>query len=375
MTDNWWRGLQDSKISGIKWQGLRALARAASWGYGLTSAAWHSGYDLGWRRIEKARLPVIGIGNLAVGGTGKTPLVIKVVETLLDMGLKAAVISRGYGRRGAQERLWVSRGQGPLVEARQAGDEPYLLAQRLPVPVMVGQDRAQLAEEIFRACGPAVIVGDDLFQHRRLHRDLDIVALDAGQPLGNGYLLPRGPLREPAAGLRRAQVLILTRADDQSRLEYNKAWLRGFWGNGPILDCRHHITGLSSRQGSPLPEQNWKGQKVLAFCGLANPSGFQKSLQSAGVSIAELINFPDHHWFSREDWQRLQRRARQLGARAMVTSEKDGARLPESFTTELDLWVSRLEIACNGQELARILAWGLSGYMNNRTKICGNANI
>jgi tetraacyldisaccharide 4'-kinase len=357
-----WRGLNDPAASGLPWRGIKALARAASWGYGLVSAAWHLSYDLGWRRVEKARLPVISIGNLAVGGAGKTPLVIKVVETLLEMGLPAAVISRGYGRRGTQKCLWVSKGQGPLVGAEQAGDEPYLLSQRLPVPVLVGCDRARLAREILHVCGPRVIVGDDLFQHRRLRRDLDIVALDATHPLGNGYMLPRGPLREPATGLRRAQVLILTRADDQINLRRNRAWLRGFWGEGPILDCRHRLAGLTSRQGRLLPRQDWQGQRILAFCGLANPDSFKKSLEALGLKVEELINFPDHHWFSRKDWQRIQDRASRLGVKSLVTSEKDLARLPGSFRADLDLWVSRLEIVFSQDNLARVLAWGLSAY-------------
>jgi tetraacyldisaccharide 4'-kinase len=362
VNDNWWQKLNDPQISGPGWQGLRGAARLASWGYGLASAAWHCAYDLGWRRINKARLPIIGIGNLSAGGTGKTPLVMEVVATLLEMGLKAAVISRGYGRLGSNEFLWVSQGQGPLVDSRQAGDEPYLLAQKLPVPVLVGKERAKLAEELFRCCGPLVIVGDDLFQHRSLYRDLDIVALDATQPLGNGHMLPRGPLREPASGLRRAQVLVLTRADNQASLAYNKAWLRGFWGPGPILDCRHQIAAFSDRQGRPVPGAAWQGQKVLAFCGLANPDGFYQSLQSIGLLIAEHINFPDHHWFTRKDWQYIQARACRAGVRALVCSEKDLVRLPSSFSAEPDLWVSRLKITLQRQQLARILAWGLSGW-------------
>ncbi|MDR1397041.1 MAG: tetraacyldisaccharide 4'-kinase [Desulfarculales bacterium] len=356
----WWQKFNYAHPAGLKPASVRVVTRAASWGYGLVSAAWHAGYDLGLRRVIKTPLPVIGVGNLAAGGTGKTPLVIKVVETLLSMGLKSAVISRGHGRRGVHDYLWVSKGRGPEVRVEESGDEPYLLAQRLPVPVIVGKDRVRLVEEILRVCGPVVVVGDDLFQHRRLYRDLDIVALDAGQPLGNGHMLPLGPLREPAGGLRRAQVLILTRADNQAQLARARVWLRGFWGEGPILDCRHQINALGGRQGDLITD--WKDKKVMAFCALANPRAFRNSLQSLGLTVVHLMSFPDHHWFDRQDWRNIQAEALRLGVSAIVTSEKDATRLPEHFTGDIDLWISRLELVFPHDHLARVLAWGLSGY-------------
>ncbi|MCA1905372.1 MAG: tetraacyldisaccharide 4'-kinase [Desulfarculus sp.] len=349
----WWLGV------------LRAGLRGAAGLYGLGAGGKNLLYDLGLRKPRRLPAPVIGVGNLVAGGTGKTPLVMAVVRALWGLGLPAAVISRGYGAAAGRGGVtWVSRGHGPLVDAQRAGDEPLLLARRLPAPVAAGPDRWEVGRAVLAQCGPRVLVCDDLFQHRRLHRDLDLVALDAARPLGNGHLLPAGHLREPAAGLRRAGALVLTRADDAAAVDQDRRWLRSFWGPGPVLACRHRLAGLDDAQGQPLPEADRRGKPVLAFCGLADPDQFAAGLTRAGLAVLDLAGFPDHHFFTPAELGDLWRRAAALGAAALVCSEKDWVRLPAELPPGPPLWVTRLELefAPDQPDLASVLAWGLSAW-------------
>lgn len=347
---------------------LRTATRAASGLYGLGVWARNLRYDLDDSQVRHLPAPVVGVGNLTVGGTGKTPLVMEVVAALTRLGLASAVVSRGYGGRpGAQDApgiTWVSLGDGPLVDASQAGDEPVLLAQRLAVPVAVGPDRFSVGRAVLARCGPRVLVGDDLFQHRRLHRDLDIVALDARQPLGNGRLLPAGPLREPATGLRRALAVVLTHAEDPELVAERKAWLRAFWGVGPVLTCRHRVTGLADQEGRALPAEEWRGRAVLAFCGLGSPEGFAQGLAGLGLRALGLESFPDHHPYQPAEIEALWERARALGAEALVTSEKDAVRLPPVTPSGLKLWQSclKLDFDQGSGSLEAVLAWGLGPW-------------
>ena len=355
-----WRRINEEQDHCPGLTGLRALARMVSWGYKGAAAAHHALYDLQWRQTIKVPTPVIGVGNLTVGGAGKTPLTAAIVESLLAMGWPVAVISRGYGREKADSTTWVSRGHGPLTSVRLSGDEPYMLASRLPVPILVGSDRVQLARMALAELGPVVIVGDDLFQHRRLYRDLDIVVMDATRPLGNGLALPRGPLRESASGLRRADAVVLTRANDQTAVHNSRVWLRSFWGAGPVLTCQHQITGLYSLDGQKLTSAD--SNPMLAFCGLANPCAFLNSLEQIGLNVVKLISFPDHHWFSRNDLENLSRQAVDMGVKALVTTEKDAARLQGNWPYNLPLWVSRLDLFFTQGDLRSLLQHSLNHW-------------
>jgi tetraacyldisaccharide 4'-kinase len=351
--------------AGPPWlRGLRGLARVASGLYGLGVRVRNLVHDRCPQMARYLPVPVVGVGNLTVGGTGKTPLVMEVVASLTRLGLPSAVISRGYGRQAGQGIGWVSLGQGPLLTASQAGDEPVLLARRLQVPVAVGADRHAVGREVVHRTGMRVLVGDDLFQHRSLHRDLDLVALDARHPLGNGRLLPAGPLREPAFALRRAQAVVLTRADDQEATGRTRAWLRSFWGSGPVLSCRHHLRGLAAPGGRLLAGEELKGRPVLAFCGLAQPEGFARALRGLGLLLLDFRSFGDHHPYTSSEIAALWAQAKTLGAQALVTSEKDEARLPAVLPLDMDLWVTRLELEFDQgpRALDEVLAWGLAPW-------------
>lgn len=344
-----WNIINNEALKGLKPAGLRAVAHLASWGYALGAAIDQNSFDFNLRKAVRVPVPVIGVGNITAGGAGKTPLTIKIVETLQAMGKQAVVISRGHGRGKGGDTTLVSRGQGPLLGARQCGDEPYMLAKRISAPIMVGANRVKLAHEAIALFGKdIIIVGDDLFQHRLLYRDLNIIALDAGKPLGNGFMLPRGPLREPATGIRRADAVVLTRADNENAVKQAKIWLRGYWGSGPVLASRHLITSLhNSVNQARISVSN---ARVLLFCGLANPASFVEGVKQMGLCVADVITFPDHHWFSEEELRQLNNKALELKADALLTTEKDLARLENNWPYSLPLWNSRLNMVFNDKD-------------------------
>ena len=322
------------------------------------------GYDLGWRRPARLPAPVVGVGNLSMGGVGKTPLVMEVVRVLTGWGLPAGVISRGYGGRASGAVTWVSQGAGLISGAHAAGDEAVLLASRLAVPVAVGKNRLAVGREMLRTCGPRVLVGDDLFQHRRLHRDLDLVALDASRPPDDQDRLPPALYREFASALRRAQAMVLTHAQDPEITARWRRWLRDCWGPGPVLACRHRVRSLEDREGRVLEPGPEAGARVLAFCGLGRPGSFQASLENLGLEVVDLVSFGDHHPFEEHELARLSRLGRELGVSALVCSQKDQVRLPASLPADPPWWVTRLELEFDPgpPSLDQVLAWGLSAW-------------
>ncbi|MCF8117882.1 MAG: tetraacyldisaccharide 4'-kinase [Desulfarculaceae bacterium] len=358
-----WRRMAGDE-PGPAWLGaLRGAASAAS---GLYAAgAWldQAPYDLGLRKQKRLPVPVVGVGNLAVGGTGKTPLVMAVVQALGELGLPAGVISRGYGRKESKPLL-VSDGSEIMADAAAAGDEPVLLARRLGVPVAVGARRHEAGRLLLERCGPRVLVGDDLFQHRELHRDLNLLALDAADPLAGGRLLPRGRLRETAGAMARADAVVLTRARDaeQGRVAAERrAWrLEG----KPVLSCAHQITGMDDALGQGAGPEDWQGAAVLAFCGLAAPESFRAALSEAGLTVLELKSFGDHHRFTPAEVSRLWDRAQTLSARALVCSGKDAVRLPGDLPPDAAIWSSRLDLRFHQGpgSLAGLLARALDAW-------------
>ena len=263
--------------------------------YGLGVRARNALYDAGWLAVHVSDLPVISIGNLVVGGTGKTPATIWLAGELVAAGRHPAILTRGYGRR-ARGAILLAPGR-PARSPRLAGDEPLEMWSAHPdVPVLVAADRVLGARLVRRACRPDLLLLDDGFQHRRLARDVDLVLLDARAPFGNGRLLPAGPLREPAAGLSRADAVLLTRAERVSAagLAAAERAVRERLGEEAWLGvAEHRIEGLvafdpgSTR--SPEP-----GQAVLATAGIADPAGFAAALEAAGWPVAEIVAFPDH---------------------------------------------------------------------------------
>ena len=290
--------------------------------YGILIRLRNEIYDRSWG-TTRAGVPVISVGNLTVGGTGKTPLVAWIARLILSEGFRPAVVSRGYRGSAGRGPLLVSEGSGPLVGPGVAGDEPYLLARTLPeIRVVVGSDRVAGAQEAHRA-GAEVVILDDGFQHRRLARDLDIVLLDAEEPFGNFRLLPAGPLREPLRALARADIIVITRwHHGQSVGELQRSVRRH---NSRCLIARAvvHRVGFVDPTGNPIPAP----RKALAFCGIGNPRGFRSDLEAEGLDLVGFRAFADHHPYSITEMRALTEEARRLEV-ALVTTEKDLVRLP-----------------------------------------------
>lgn len=293
-------------------------------------------YDRAGRRI-RVDAPVISVGNLTVGGTGKTPLVAYLGEELARRGRVPGIVSRGYGGRAGKGPVDVSRGEGPLVDADVSGDEPALLARRLPgARIVVGSDRVAAARRALEL-GATALVLDDGFQHRRLARDLDLVLLDASNPFGSYLMLPAGRLREPIEGLARADVAIVTRAHRGDRFPIIERVVRNHNPDAPILTAGHR--GLGFVRGSEPVDAP---RRAVAFCAIGNPRRFRIDLEALGVEIVEFRAFRDHHRFREREWSALRARAAETGA-ALVTTEKDRARMEPDGPPEEPL-VYRIEV-------------------------------
>lgn len=274
------------------------------------------------RACARAALPVISVGNLTVGGTGKTPVVAWIARLLLDWGLRPAVVSRGYRGRAGSGPLLVSEGRGPLCAPARCGDEPYLLARTLPgVLVVVGSDRVAGAEAARRAGAQAVIL-DDGYQHRRLARDLDLLLVDAGNPFGTGRLLPAGILREPLAELRRADLVLVTRSRVGERFPAIERTLRRFNRSAPLLPSGHRRVGFVGTRG----ETAARPSRAVAFCGIGQPAPFRADLLDEGIELVDFRVHPDHHPYSEAEFSELRELAERHRA-ALVTTEKDLVRL------------------------------------------------
>ncbi|OLC54537.1 MAG: tetraacyldisaccharide 4'-kinase [Acidobacteria bacterium 13_1_40CM_4_69_4] len=293
---------------------------------GLRNALYDSG------RLSAQRLPccVISIGNLTLGGTGKSPLTSWVASMLRESGYRAGVVSRGYRRQGGRSALLLSDGRAILADARSAGDEPYLIARDNPaVPVAVGADRVEAARLLLRAAAPEVIVLDDGFQHRRIARDIDLLLVDGRDPWGNGRMLPRGPLREPIASIARADACILTRSDGQSPARVVEA-LQRYNPGAALFHCRLEPCRFVRPDGESIGSASLKGFSAYAFSGIARPERFEDDLRSLGIHLAGTRRFSDHHRYRRGDLQEVAREAHLHGSDVLVTTEKDLVRLVET---------------------------------------------
>lgn len=226
-----------------------------------------------------------------------------------------------------------------------ANDEKLVLDQLCPgVPHLQNPDRVAAAQQAVRECGAQLLILDDGFQHRRLHRDLDIVLIDALNPFGYGRLLPRGLLREPIASLKRANLVVLTRADqcppDDKQRILNQ--IAGFRGEQPVIEVRFAPVGLLNANGTTTKFESLNGRPVLAFCGIGNPEGFQKTLQQTELSVAEFVTFPDHHPYTADDLASLETRATRHHAAAVLTTQKDLVKLDRLQLADRPLWAVQI---------------------------------
>lgn len=328
---------------GARAAALRLLLRLASWPYGLAVRLRNLAYDRGWKKARRAAVPVVSVGNLTVGGTGKTPMVEFVARFYRGHDRRVAVLSRGYGSD----------------EGRN--DEALVLEENLPdVPHLQGADRAELAGAAVEELESEVLVLDDGFQHRRLARDLDIVLLDATDPLGASHLLPRGLLREPLSGLRRADAVVLTRCDqvDAGSLEAFRRRVERLAPGKVVAEAVHRPVALVSAGGVSAPLEQLRNRPVAAFCGIGNPEAFRRTLAALGAELVDFRTFPDHHPYSRADVESLRAQAGRLPAGALVvTTQKDLVKLRLEELAGRPLWAVGVELAIvrGGVEMERLL--------------------
>jgi len=278
--------------------------------------------------VKKDALPgfVVSLGNLTVGGTGKTPAAAMLAEWALARGYRPAVLSRGYGGKSRRKALEVSDGKRVLAAAGEAGDEPYLLAKKLKgVPVIISKDRFEAGSFARHKHGTNFYILDDGFQHVKLRRDLDLVLMDAARPFGNRRLLPWGPLREPMDHLARADAFILTRSDESAPSELVELLKRRF-PEKPVFLSRHMPKKiLFPRSWRTYGPAFFLGKKVAAFSGIAKPVRFQDTLARLGAEVCFFRAFPDHHPFSRAQIEEMILQAK--NADCLVTTEKDWSRI------------------------------------------------
>lgn len=316
----------------------RAGLWLASVPYGWAVRCRNLLYEHGWKRGYRAPVPVVSIGNLTLGGTGKTPCVEYVSRLYRRHGWQVAILSRGY------------------ASDRGRNDEALVLEENLPdVPHLQGPDRAALARIAVEELESDVLVLDDGFQHRRLHRDLDIVLIDATNPWGHGYLFPRGLLREPRSSLRRAGAVILTRCDQvkaTARARLRKVIAR-LAPDRPVTESVHQAVDLGNAEQQTCGLDILQSRPIAAFCGIGNPEAFRETLQRLGAACCDFRIFPDHHRYSRADVDSLRDwSSRQPGDCLIVTTQKDLVKIRLSVLGSRPLWALRIQMRLEtGQDL------------------------
>lgn len=282
--------------------------------------------------FKSARLDActVSVGNLTVGGTGKTPFVEKLAGELHARGGAVAVLSRGYKRRRGAGVVKVSALPGGVAVVKKTGDEPAMLARRLPdVPVIVAAKRSRAGEVALAEYGARILVLDDGFSHLALQRDCDILLVDGYRGFGPGRCIPFGPLREPPDQVCRADHVVIVGGEEESRKALAEK-LKEDYGCGSIIEAVYEpseLVPVTGSSGVPLPE-SLEGRRCIAFSGLASPAGFEKSIRKLGGKLLCSFRFPDHYWYDREDIEMVVRRARNVGAGLIITTEKDGVKVP-----------------------------------------------
>ena len=300
-------------------------------------------YDKGRFETHDLGARVISIGNITTGGTGKTPLVAYVASVLADHGETVCILSRGYGRKDSNKRVLVSDGSTILSSPETSGDEPFELAQKLlgKAIVIADADRVSAAEWAKRKFGVTAFVLDDGFQHRRAGRDVDIVCVDATNPGGytqagslrSGEVLPAGRLREPITNLKRADVVVITRADLVDDISNLRSEILDLNPEATIFAATNKIVNLAELNG----------RRIFAFCGLGNPENFYEHLRREGINVVGTKTFPDHHQYTQKDIEQIESEVRACGAETLVTTAKDDVKLYDlKFETQRD--VIRIEV-------------------------------
>ncbi len=311
---------------------LRILLWPASLLYGFVVSARAALHARGWLKKKRLKGAVISVGNISVGGTGKTPMVIWLAERLLAQGKRVAILTRGYrGTAGTS-------------------DEVQLMKSRLQnrVSFGVGKDRYLQGRKLESQQPIDIFLLDDGFQHLQLARDLDMVLLDASQPMGGQALLPAGPMREKTSAIGRADIIVFTRLENE---ENAKQIIQGF-GKLPIFGASTVLRGfrrLDGVEGELLTAPQLSGGPFFVFCGIGNPEAFERDLKIWGLSVSGRMFFADHHRYTPDDVRKIEQTAHRVGAKALVTTEKDSWNLESVKFSDLPVFVSIIELQITGE--------------------------
>ena len=311
--------------------------------YGAMVRVRRMAYVCGILSSKKLGPRVISVGNITLGGTGKTPTVINITGLLLKNRMKPVVLSRGYGRKDESEVLVVSDGTAVIEDPEAGGDEPGLMATKLPgAPVVVGKDRYQAGRVAVDRFNSDTIVLDDGFQHLRLKRDLDIVLVDAMDPFGIRKLFPAGILREPLSSLKRAHIVLITRSDKSKDLDALKAELKRYTKAELFLSRHAPVDLVDATTNETKALSALKGSPVFAFSGIARPASFTSLLRSLGAEVKAETSYPDHYQYKKSDLAAIYQKAVDSRASMIVTTEKDAIRL-KHFKPD-GIWALRIEL-------------------------------
>lgn len=336
------RDLVSGKSRGAGARLLRGVLRTAEVPYTWAVRWRNRRYDCSAGTVHRVSVPVISVGNLTLGGTGKTPLVKWIAGALMDRGVRVAVVSRGYG---------AARGE--------ANDEARELARALPgVPHVQDPDRVRGARQAIAKHGAELILLDDGFQHRRLARELDVVLLDALEPFGFGHVFPRGMLREPPEGLARAAIVCLSRADavSEERRDAIRRQVAQYAPGAKWCEIAHTPSTLVNAQGQTRSLELLANRRVAAFCGIGNPDGFRHTMATTGSEVVAWREFPDHHAFGSSDLAELDELARTAQAELLVCTQKDLVKIGAEVLGQVPLWALAIEMGflkgqCNLERL------------------------
>ena len=355
--DVWWRLAHQAQPRSMGESLLGDLLGAASVPFGMAVGLRNAAYDRGLLKARQAGCPVVSIGNVSVGGTGKSVCVAAVVRKLHRRFKRVGVLTRGYGSSGRYCLRWTDgkldvsgldaqlpAGIDPLA------DEPQMLARQLPeTPVIVSADRVSAARWARERLGCEALVMDDGFQHRRLARDCDVVLINGRMPLGGQALLPRGPMREPMAAIRRAHGVILTRADEV--LDKLGAWRERVRALNPLAFFAaaqyEPLDVLDAANGAAHPPQTLAGKRLTLVSSIGDPRSFDITVQGLHGRPLSHAAFPDHHAYTPADWQEILRRTTQDHAEGLLTTEKDWVRLSPlalAAPAPVPVWVLRIRL-------------------------------
>ncbi len=311
--------------------------------------------------LKNARLDafVIVVGNLTVGGTGKTPVVERLAKELQAKGKKVAILSRGYkskdesglGKKVSSEDAVkmapkvVSDGNRVLLDSSEAGDEPFMLAHNLPgVPVLIDRDRVNAGHYAIERFESEVLILDDGFQYLPMRADMNLLLVDQMNPFGNHKLLPRGILREPVRHLSRASYVLITKSEIEPELELLET-IRRYNNNAEILRCAHKPKVFRQVNGEAMERLNYLHERYVGvFCGIASPRGFEQLIHRMSGELRYRKRFLDHHRYEKDELDRMFQRAKNAGVEVMVTTEKDAVRIPPDYDPLIPLYYLRMEI-------------------------------